>query len=83
MMTDSAPNAASLAPAFLLVLMTTFVLFLTILLGSFVLIRAFRRRRQALKREPHIPTEHVDAWLLHKPPEAHDDDNDYEDDRDD
>ncbi len=72
MMSDSASQAVTLAPALQLVLIITFVLFLTVVLGGTVLIRIFRRRRQKHARQQPTATEHVDVWQLHKPPENDD-----------
>ncbi len=74
-MADAAANASLFAPALLAVLMIAFVLFLAVLIGSFVLIRFFRRRRESINQATQKnKSEHVDAWLLHKLPEAQDED---------
>jgi len=62
--TESA-RIVRLAP---LALLVAFLLLLVFLMGSFVIARASRRRRERTGRRPYKPTESQDVWAMHKPP---------------
>lgn len=51
-----------------LLLLVGFLFFLVVLLGSFVLARAVRRRQAAIDRRRSKPTEADDVWSRHRLP---------------
>ena len=66
---------AAAARSLSLVLLTILVLFLVVLLGSFVIVRYGRNYFAMLSRNRSAPTAHVNAWEMHRPPPIDDDDD--------
>jgi len=61
------------ARALPLLLLFIFFVVLTILVGSFVIVRAIRRHRDALEHQRANPTNSSDVWVRHRVPDYDDD----------
>ena len=59
-------NPIAVAPQLLLY---TMIIVLTVLFGSYVLVRAARRYQEAAARPPIAPSQVQNAWEMHKTPE--------------
>ena len=69
---DGAPTADQIkaASAMKLLLIVGFILFLAVLLGTFIMVRSARRYREAASRARAAPTAATDAWAMHRLPES-------------
>lgn len=63
------------ARALPLLLLFIFFVVLTVLVGTFVIVRAIRRHRDMLEHERPPPTDSSDVWARHRVPD-YDDEND-------
>lgn len=59
---------AAAARSLSLVLLTVLVLFLAVLLGSFVIVRYGRSYFEGISRRRAAPTAHSSVWDMHRPP---------------
>jgi len=77
---DTGDNGARIEAARALPLLLLFIFFvvLTVLVGSFVIVRAIRRHRDLLEHERPPPTDSSDVWARHRVPD-YDDENDEDD----
>jgi hypothetical protein len=65
-MTDPPAEPTRFVAAWSLFLLVGLILVLVVLLGSFILVRAGRRRRAALDHKPAPPTASEDVWAMHR-----------------
>jgi hypothetical protein len=65
------------ARALPMLLLFIFFVVLTILVGSFVIVRAIRRHRVAMEHQRPPPTDSSDVWSRHRVPD-YDDEDDYD-----
>jgi len=67
---EDTTNRARFVRLMPLVLLVATLLFLVFLAGSYVIMRAGRRKRELIYRRGRKPTASEDVWVMHKPPPA-------------
>lgn len=74
---DAGDNGARIQAARALPLLLLFIFFvvLTVLVGTFVIVRAIRRHRDLLEHERPAPTDSSDVWVRHRVPDYDDEDD--------